>query len=367
MKTVQTLSRRIVMFCALVILGVNITGGIIYILLTIGKLTIGQNTSWINYFVTRKTFWLLPIELYIVVIALILMVVYRSANWTIVWSTISLAIILGTIHSSPYNVLLWIMMVANIVILCVSSASFDGDSKKFFRGLFDDIKYLPQRPALLWKIIAAIFAMSFILNYAHNEIIGRTSEEARDARLVEWYKGARNKVPATDGIELKIFTDYQCPACSQLVPRYIETALDAGNNAVQVGLYDFPLDTACNSLSRPIHPAACSAAYAARLMDEEIPNESHDFRMWLYTNRSELNDDTILQRLKEMGINNPQNMFDSEIKEAVRADILEAMAYGINAIPSIILNNVLLPAGMNPAKMELLLKLEMEGNSRFPQ
>jgi hypothetical protein len=109
---------------------------------------------------------------------------------------------------------------------------------------------------LIWKIVAAILAVAFIINYTHNEIIRQSREEARDARLVEWYKDERNKAGASDGIDLKIFTDYLCPACSQLVPRYLETTLAAEYGIVQVRSLDYPLDAACNdSSTSTIHPA----------------------------------------------------------------------------------------------------------------
>ena len=345
----QIIMKRITMICALVILCFSLASGILVVLPMIGKLTLEPNTSWINYFVIRHTVWRIPIEFYIATVALILLTARRSTSWSMVWSTVLLAVTLGMIRSNPYNASLWIMIIASFSSLCISSAFFDGGFKVFLREISDNIKQIHQQPTSVWKIVAAVLAVVFVLNYIHNEIIIQTSEEARDARLVDWYKDARNKAHVTDGIELKIFTDYQCPACSQLVPKYIETALSTGNDVVQLEFHDYPLDTACNdSPMFSLHPAACSAAYAARLIDIEMPNESQGFRFWLYSNQSELNDNIIMNRLKEIGINTPQNMFDDEIKKVVRADIQEAKAYGIGAVPSVVLNSVLLPSGLNP-------------------
>ena len=360
MNRSQILPCRITMICALITLVVSLTGGILFILPVIGKITLGQNTSWINYFMIRQTIWRLPIELYIAIIALILLLVHRSTSWRMIINTLLLAATIGMIRSNPYNISIWVMVSLSFIALCTSSVFYEGNIKVFVKELIDNIKQLHRRQTLIWKSVATILAIAFAANYIHNEIIKQSSEEARDARLLEWYNDARSKVHTIDGLQLKIFTDYQCPACSQLVPKYTETSLTAGNGMVSVGLYDYPLDTACNDSSiSSLHPAACSAAYAARLVDKEQPSESHDFRSWLYANRSELNDNIILQKLKEIGIADPQDMFDNEIILAVHNDVKDAKAYGVNAVPSVVLNNVLLPAGLNPSKLELLLKSEM--------
>lgn len=360
----QTSLSRSIMICALVVLGVSLIGGIISVLPVIGKITLGPNTSWINTFVIGQSIWRLPIEFYIAIVALILLAIRSSTAWNMILSTLLLAINLGMIRSNPSNILLWIMIAVSIVALCVSSAFSEGGVKVFFREFSDTIKQLRQRPTAVWKMVAAMLAVAFILNFMHNKIVKQSSEEARDARLVEWYKDARNKANAIDGIEIKIFTDYQCPACSQNVPKYLETALNTGNDAVRIILRDYPLDTACNdSPMFSMHPAACSAAYAVRLVEKEKTDEIQDFRSWLYTNQSKLNDYVILQRLKKIGINNPKDMFDEEINKAVSASIQEARTYGISSIPSVVLNNVLLPAGLNPSKLELLLKSELSGNA----
>jgi len=361
MSMSKALSGRITMICALVVLCVGLAGGMISFLLMIGKLTPGTNVFRIDYFMTGKTVWLVPIELYMAIAALILLAVSNKTVWSMVWSTIIFTVPLGMIRGNTYNIFLWMMIASGITALCVSSAAFEGGIKVFLREIIDAVKKLLQQPASAWKTIAAILAIAFVLNYTHNEIIIKTSEEARDARLVEWYKNARNKTNKSEFIEVKIFTDYQCPACSQLVPGYLETVLAVGNGAVQVKLRDFPLDTACNDSSFfSLHPSACSAAYAARLADMENPDESRDFRLWLYANRSILNDDVIMRRLKEIGVDNPQDMFDDEIRQAVQADIEEAKTYGISGVPSVLINNVLLQGGLNPSKLELLIKSEIE-------
>ena len=70
-----------------------------------------------------------------------------------------------------------------------------------------------------------------------------------------------------------------------------------------------------------------------------------------------------MQKLDDIGVDNPQDMFVPEIMQAVRADLRSANDYGISGVPSIVLNGVLLPPGLNPTKLKMLLELEMEGNN----
>jgi len=106
------------------------------------------------------------------------------------------------------------------------------------------------------------------------------------------------------------------------------------------------------------HLAACSAAYAVRLIELEEPDKVNDLRKWLYANQTRLDNDIILQELGKMGVSNPQNMFDPQIKQTIRADLQYASNYGIRAVPSVVLNGALLPPGLNPAKLGMLIEYE---------
>ena len=56
-------------------------------------------------------------------------------------------------------------------------------------------------------------------------------------------------------------------------------------------------------------------------------------------------------------------MFDSEIKQEVRKDLQDARNYGISGVPSVVLNGVLLPPGLNPTQLEMLLEYEIGGGN----
>jgi len=366
MSISKALLCRVGIICTLVVLGISLIGGTMLFLLITGKFSVNIDASLIKYFVIYRTIWKVPIGFYVAIIALISLSAHRSVSWSVFWNTVLFAGTLGMLRDNPSNILLWIMIISGFIALCISSATFEGGLKVFLTELFDSMKQLRQRPASAWKIVAATLAVAFVVNYVHNEMVIRTSVEARDTHLLEWYKDAHNKVIAANETKLKIFTDYQCPACSQLVPEYLKTAIAAGNGAAMIEFHDYPLDASCNDLlESSLHPAACYAAYAVRLIDKEIPEDGHDFRSWLYAHRAELSYEVILRRLEEIGINNPGDMFNEEIKQAVYADIQAAKAYGINSVPSVVLNEVLLPAGLNPNKLELLMKYVMAASENL--
>jgi len=365
MSISETPFGRTVAACALIIFAACIASGVIFLSLTLGMLSPGTNTSWVRYFATTQTIWRVPIEFYIAVIAAMLLIARRSIHWSMLLCTILLAINLGMIRRNTFDILLWVTILTSLIGLYILNESFTGTLKTFGRGFINDIRLIQQKSALVWKLTTVILAGAFVINYLHGAIIRQASEEAMDERLLKHYKTTRASSTGPGGIRLKIFTDYQCPACSQLAPKYLETVAAAGGGTIFVELRDYPLDSTCND-SNPSsgtlpHPAACSAAYAVRLVDREAPNKVKDFRAWLYANRTELDDDIILQKLNEIGVNNKEDMFNPEIKHAVRTDVLAAKNYGISGVPSVVLNGVLLPPGLNPSKLEMLLKFEMRG------
>jgi hypothetical protein len=363
MNLSKTMSRRIITICALIICAAGIAGGVISILPVLGLRSPGSNVSWIRYFVTNQNIWRVPVEFYMAIAAGVLLTARRSIHWSMLLCTALFAVNLGMIRHNPHEILLWIIILSSVVGLYALNAAFTGTIKTFVREFIDDIRHIRRKSAYVWKLAVVVLAGAFVINYLHGEIVRHANEDARDERLLKQYKTNRSKSTESGVIRLEIFTDYQCPACSQLTPKYLETAAATGGGAILVELRDYPLDSACNdNLSREkpsLHPAACSAAYAVRLVEREMPDKVHDLRAWLYANRTELDNNAIKQKLMETGVKDPQDMFDSVITQAVRADIQKAKNYGINAVPFVVLNGVLLPPGLNPSKLEMLLEYEM--------
>ena len=365
MSLSRTTSCRITTICALIICVVGIACGVISILPVLGWRSPESNASGFRYFVTNQNIWRVPVEFYMAIAAVVLLTARRSIHWSMLLCTFLFAINLWMIRHNPRDILLWITMLSSVIGLYALNAAFTGTLKTFGREFIDDIRHIRQRSAAVWRVAVVAFAGAFVINFLHGEIIRYASEDARDERLLKQYRTTRAESIEPGTIKLEIFTDYQCPACSQLTPKYLDTAEATGGGTIIVELRDFPLDSACNdniSREKPsMHPVACSAAYAVRLTERDVPSKVNDLRAWLYANRTELNDDVIRQKLSETGINNTEDMFDSEIMQTVRADIQKAKTYGIGAVPFVVLNGVLLPPGLNPSKLEMLLEYEMKG------
>ena len=147
MNLLETTSCRIVVICAFIICVSGIVGGVIFILFILGLLPSESNTSWIRYFVTTQTIWRVPLELYVVTIAVLLFIARRSTHWSMLLCTVLLTINLGMIRRNPHDILLWIIILSSVMGLCALNASFMGNLKAFGQGLINDIRNVRQRSA----------------------------------------------------------------------------------------------------------------------------------------------------------------------------------------------------------------------------
>lgn len=358
----NTSTERIAIICVLLICGASMTSCAVAVFPMVWPHMVVADLSWMRYFVTHLTIWRLPLECYIALLSSGLLVA-RNSHWRIVVMTLLFAGSLGSLRSNLYNLSLIVTTLASITGLCASCASIKSNASDYVLGLIGDVTRIRRTPASIWKLSTTVLAVAFVITYLHGAVIRRTSEEADNARLLEWYHDAKGTSYSTERMTLEIFTDYQCPACSRLVPQYLQLSTAIRGDAMQITLKDYPLDSACNDLypqrgALP-HLAACSAAYAARLVSREKPNDVHAFRTWLYENRARLNDEFIVQKLRTMGVDNPQRMFDPGVQQAVYSDLNEAKKHGITAIPSVVLNGVLLPAGISSEKLKILLESEV--------
>jgi len=148
--------------------------------------------------------------------------------------TVLLGISIGMIHRNPHDVLLWIMILSCVIGLYALNIAFTGTLKTFGRGFIDDMRHIRHGSVPVWKFIAVILAGTLVINYLHGVIIKHTSEEARDERLLKQYRKDKSVSIETGVIRLEIFSDYQCSACSKLVPGYIETASAIGGDTILI-------------------------------------------------------------------------------------------------------------------------------------
>lgn len=87
--------------------------------------------------------------------------------------------------------------------------------------------------------------------------------------------------PADAPVNIVVFSDFECPYCSQLAKTLRQEMLPKYGDKVRVVYEDFPLTA--------IHPWARAAAESARCVGEQNPAAFWAFHDWIFTHQSEVN------------------------------------------------------------------------------
>lgn len=152
--------------------------------------------------------------------------------------------------------------------------------------------------------------------------------------------------PAEAAIRVVIFSDYQCPDCRRIeqeMRRVLERRSD-----VSFSPKHFPFCADCNDrfaeLGTNPHPNACWAARAAEAAGILGGTEAfHRMHRWLFDRRGGFTNAELRTGLAEMGFDAVEfetTMKSEETLARVRADIEEAVGYGLHHTPMIFVNGV---------------------------
>lgn len=157
------------------------------------------------------------------------------------------------------------------------------------------------------------------------------------------------------------FTDLQCPFCRQ---KYIELQPILEKYAgrpkdVTILLKHWPINTACNSVSRTLHPSACEAA-AAVVMGR--PKKTADKLVdWFFLHQTEMTPATVRSAAAEVGtIKDFDAQYARAIQE-VKTDAALGSSLGVNSTPTFFVNSRRVPGGgLSPQYFEALIDLELK-------
>jgi protein-disulfide isomerase len=151
--------------------------------------------------------------------------------------------------------------------------------------------------------------------------------------------------PEKAAIRIVMFTDYQCPDC-KLIEAQVEQVLAQYPSDLSVSIRHFPFCVDCNDQiqNANFHPNACWAARAAEAagMIGGTPafKKMHE---WLFNRGGGFTAEELDQGLAQLGFD--RNMFlplmtGPETLARVKADIDEAVSYGLRTTPFIFINGV---------------------------
>ena len=144
-------------------------------------------------------------------------------------------------------------------------------------------------------------------------------------------------------VKLVMISDYQCPDCYKYEKEVMEVM--AERDDISLSVKHFPFNSDCNpKIKTRKHGNACWAARAAETAGVLGGNDAFwKMHTWLFDQRGNFTNQEITDYVRSIGIDPIEftRMINSpEIDELVRADVDEAIGYGVLFTPMIFINGV---------------------------
>lgn len=190
--------------------------------------------------------------------------------------------------------------------------------------------------------------------------------------------------PESAKVRILMWTDYQCPDC-KLMEKQLDDVIAyvrERNLELNATIRHFPFSTYCNSnLTQDMHPDACFGAFAAEAMGELGGagagfTENADVNAaksaafwathrWLFERSGNFTPELLGEFAKTLGIDGQAvvaKMEDEGIRARVKADIAQAVAFGLRQTPMVFVNGVELQGWNAPdALMRTVKAIEASG------
>ena len=189
--------------------------------------------------------------------------------------------------------------------------------------------------------------------------------ETQKSEFERWY-ASQPRVPLivpAEGAKVLVvkFNDYQCPACGQSYTLYkpiFQKYETAQPGAVKLVTKDYPLNRDCNDgLGQTIHPAACDAAVAVRLVP---PAKREAMEEWLYSHQPSMTSPAVRQAAKDIG---QVADFDARYQPTlalVKSDVALAKQLQIRSTPTFFINGVKIEGGLPAQYFDQAIAIELQ-------
>jgi uncharacterized membrane protein len=184
----------------------------------------------------------------------------------------------------------------------------------------------------------------------------------------QWAAAPREEIGvAADGATVVIvkFNDYQCPACAEAHRMYnpIIKELQAANpGLIKSVTMDYPLEPECNvNVGREIHPAACEAAAAVRMV--RPLGKADEMENWLYNNQGAMTASTVRAAAQRIaGVTDFSARYPDVIRD-VQRDVAAGGALRVTSTPTYFINGVRIAGQLIPADwFRRAIELELQKN-----
>jgi len=143
------------------------------------------------------------------------------------------------------------------------------------------------------------------------------------------FAGLASKGPANAPVTITVFSDYQCPYCKTLFP-IVAQVMEKYPGQVRMFAKNFPL---------PSHTFAQKAAMAS--LAAGLQGKFWEFHDKLFENMSALNDATVRQIAKELGLDLDSFARDigkQSLQDLISRDVVEGNRAQVEGTPTVFLN-----------------------------
>ena len=201
------------------------------------------------------------------------------------------------------------------------------------------------KPAIYYiAITLVLLATSFVHHqyekntmFAHSDIFIKdfyTYPNLGTPRMESPYRIHSSTPKFTDApIQISIFSDFQCPACSYLA-QIINQIIGRYEKNLNIQFFFYPLDSNCNDEAGLVHPLSCKSSYLAAC----APEQFHLIHDEIFAKIETISSDWLDQFARAKNVFDCMN--DMKTKEDVVKLVNIGKDFNIQATPTMILNGV---------------------------
>jgi hypothetical protein len=240
------------------------------------------------------------------------------------------------------------------VLLAISAESFPRPSALWRETVAVGHAIRGSRRTVVGLVTAACVIVLFTLGL-HAACRPSSRKEAATRNFLNWYS---SRTPTQDThlrpkgrIRVVAFADHLCPACATGLPRATQLVNDLAASShvpVELVVYDFPLDAACNpGVWKTLNGSACNVAAAVRFVRGVLGAEAErEMKTWLSQRNAKLMSTEELNRyVAARGLAGRFEAARAEMLRQVSADVAYGLTLGVSVTPSFFVNGVKLPNG----------------------
>lgn len=191
-------------------------------------------------------------------------------------------------------------------------------------------------------------------------------DEVREELNLE---GAPARGPADAPITIIEFSDYQCPFC-RAAHEEIREEMEGAPDTYRFIHFQHPLDQSCNpAITRPFHPHACLAAFAAICAQREGDDKFWQINDLLFRHGRDLDGTMVRRIVGEVGLDwerVDECMRSDSTRERVLHDLEQARLVPVDGTPTFVINDRVV-TGYRPGLYRGLLRLLRSNGGRWPR